>query len=72
MKVIRLMTCKTAFEANLIKGRLENEGIPSFLTGENFTTLMPNFLGSFGSGVQVMVFEKDKEKADEVLKTIED
>ncbi len=67
MKVVRLMTCETSFEANLIKGRLENEGVDSFLTNENFSTLMPHYNRIFSSGVQVMILEKDLEKASLIL-----
>lgn len=67
MKVTRLRTCETAFEANLIKGRLKNEGIESFVTNENFSTLMPGFNRMLGSGVQIMVFEKDYNAASAIL-----
>ncbi len=66
-KVVRLLTCDNSFEANLIKGRLENEGIESFLTNENITTLMPHLNTLFNSGAQVMIFEKDLERAREIL-----
>lgn len=66
-RVVRLLTCNTAFEANLIKGRLENEGIEGFLINENITTLMPHLNPISGSGVQLMVFQKDLEKAREIL-----
>ncbi len=67
MKSVRLMTCDSEIQANLIKGRLENEGIRSFLTNENFSTLMPNFNRIMGSGVQVMIDEADVERATEIL-----
>jgi transposase-like protein len=67
MRIVQLMTCATQFEASLIQGRLENEQIASFLTNQNFSTLMPNYYRILGSGVQVMVFEDDLEKAQILL-----
>lgn len=68
MAVIRLMTCNSAFEANLIKTRLIDEDIECFLTNENFTTLLPGTNGMLGAGVQVMIDEKDKERANAIIK----
>jgi rubredoxin len=67
MNIIRLTTCENSFEAHMIKNRLENDGIESFLTNENFSSLMPNYNRIFGSGVQVMIFEKDLPLASEIL-----
>ena len=63
MKTISLRTCNTSQEAALIKGNLENEGIPCFLTNENITTLVPHYNGIMGAGIQIMIFDKDLEKA---------
>jgi hypothetical protein len=67
MKYARLLTCKNPIEANIIKGRLENEGINCFLTNENFSNLMPHFNGMLGAGVQVMIKETDFDEAIELL-----
>jgi hypothetical protein len=67
MKTIRLITCNDSFEANLIKDKLEDEGIECFLTNENFTSLFPNYNGILGSGIQVMIDEKDLERATEII-----
>lgn len=67
MKTTTLKSCQTPFEANLIKAKLEDAGIPSFLTNENYSTLYPVMANTFGSGVKVMVNEEDLEKALEVL-----
>ena len=67
MKTIQIVTCDNIQEANLIKGRLENEGIPAMVTNENFTTLMPFYNGMLGAGVQVLVFERDFQQASELL-----
>ena len=63
MKTAKLITCDNQIKANLIKSRLENEGIHAYLINENFTSLMPNFYGMLGAGVQVIVNRKDYEKS---------
>jgi Putative prokaryotic signal transducing protein len=68
MSIIRLTTCFDSFEANLIKGKLQDEGIICFLTNENFTTLFPIYNGLLGSGIQVMIDEIDLEKSLEIIK----
>ena len=53
MKTQILITCNNAIEANLIKGRLEVEGVQSFTTSENISNLIPmynNMLGGGGAG----------------------
>ncbi len=67
MATIRLTTCDNAVEANMIKNLLTNEGITCFLTNENFTSLMPNYTGMMGAGIQIMIDEKDAEKASGFL-----
>jgi len=67
MAIITLTTCNTSIEANMIKGLLDSEGIESFLTNENFATLMPGYNGMLGSGIQVMIDEVDSERAIEII-----
>jgi DNA-directed RNA polymerase subunit RPC12/RpoP len=67
MATIRLTTCEDSFEANLLKNKLEQEGIVCFLTNENFTNLLPNFVGLLGTGVHVMVEERDYERAVKLI-----
>jgi len=67
MKTIRLLTCDNIQEANLIKGNLENAGIPVMLTNENAITLMPHLTGMMGAGIQVMINEEDLELANDIL-----
>ena len=57
----------TVIEANLAKTKLDAYGIPCFLTEENFTNLYP-IRNDIFPGVRLHVFEKDKERADEVLR----
>jgi hypothetical protein len=59
MSIVTLTTCYSPIEANFLKDQLENEGIECFLTNQNFTNLMPGFNGMLGSGIQVMIEEKD-------------
>ena len=63
MKTVRLTTCPNAFEAELLKGRLESEGIPALLNNEIMSTYPP-----FG-GVDVFINEEDLERATDILNT---
>ena len=67
MSIIRLTTCNNIIEANMVKHMLENKEIECFLTNNNFTTLMPGFNGILGAGIQIMIEEKDLEKANALL-----
>jgi hypothetical protein len=66
--MIRVLTCDNVAEAYLVKGMLANEGVESFLTNENITTLLPHFNNMLGGGVQVMVDESDYDKARDILR----
>lgn len=63
MSIIRLTTCNSIIEANFIKNNLENEEIDCFLTNEISSTLIPAFNGMLGAGIQIMIEDKDFEKA---------
>lgn len=65
--MIRLTTCNNSVEAYTLKNLLENEGIESYLTNENFTNLLPGYTGMLGSGIQIMVREEDAARAQAVL-----
>ena len=67
MKTIILTTCNNSFEANLIKGMLENNGIKSFVLNENASSLLPHLNGIMGAGVQVMIDASDLETAKELI-----
>ncbi len=54
-------------EANMLKHMLENEEIECFFTNDNFATLMPGFNGILGAGIQIMIEDKDLEKANILL-----
>ena len=59
--MIRLTTCTNEFNANLLKGALENEGIPAMFSNE----IMSGYLGT--PGVDVLVREEDLEAAKKIL-----
>lgn len=63
MKTVILTSCNNAVEASLIQGNLANEGIQSFISNENYTSLYPNMNGAMGSGIQIFVNEEDAERA---------
>jgi len=68
MKIIPLMTCNDNVEAKLIQGHLQNEGIPCFLTNQNYTNLYPGMSGSMGTGIQIQVNEEDAERASDIIR----
>ena len=67
MKTICVTTCDNVIEAYAIKDKLYNEGIECMLTNENFTSLMPFMNNMLGSGIQILVFESDYEKALQII-----
>jgi hypothetical protein len=67
MTTVRLTTCENSFEASLIKNKLEQEGIECFLTNENFTSLFPNYSGILGTGVHIMIEDKDYDRAIKLI-----
>jgi hypothetical protein len=68
-KIIVYEAFDTVMQANLAKTKLDAYGIPCFLTEENFTSLYP-FRNDIFPGVRLHVFEKDKERAREILNDI--
>ena len=67
MKTLRLITCNDAMQAHIIQGALENEGIESVLHNENFSSLMKGYSSEI-AGVDIMIVEKDYDKAFDILK----
>ncbi|MNK24602.1 hypothetical protein D3C87_429120 [compost metagenome] len=57
-KIIVYRTFYNPIEANIIKAKLEDSGIPCFLTDENVATIQPLFNQAIG-GVKLNVFEKN-------------
>lgn len=65
-KIIVFDSYDTTIKASLAKTKLDAYGIPCFLTGENFVNLYP-FRNELFTGVQLFIFEKDKERVIEIL-----
>lgn len=65
-KIIVYSSYDTVVLANLAKTKLDAYGVPCFLSGENFTSLIP-VRNDLMTGVRLHVFEKDREKVKEIL-----
>ena len=63
MKTTLLTTVNTAFEAHLIKGMLNNNGIECMITNENVSTILPHYNNMLGGGIRIVVAEEEFEKA---------
>ncbi|MCF0243514.1 MAG: 4-hydroxythreonine-4-phosphate dehydrogenase PdxA [Bacteroidaceae bacterium] len=63
----RLTSCNNAFEAELIKGRLENEGISCVLTNENMNMIYGSLMSL---DIDILVDEADFDRASELLKPV--
>ena len=68
MSLSELATIDNSLTANVLKTKLENEGIPCFLNNENFANMMPFYYNMLGSGVRVMVPTDQLECAREIAK----
>ena len=66
MRTVRLITCNTSFEAHVLKNALEAEGIQSALHNENVTNLYGGMISAF-SGVDIFVYDKDLERAKQII-----
>ena len=66
-KLVKIAEYETGFEAELAKSRLEAEGINVAALGEDLVANMP-----FGQlcMVELQVFEKDVEKAMQILESV--
>ena len=68
MSLSILTTYDNTINANLLRTKLEHEGIPCFLNNEHFTNLMPHYFNILGSGVQILVPTDQLERAKEIAK----
>lgn len=64
--MVKLTSCNTSFEAELIKGRLANEDMPCVLTNENMSNLYGGIIANF-TQVDVYVREEDIERAQAII-----
>lgn len=65
-KIVVHSTYYNPIEANIIKSRLEDSGIPCFLTDENIATINPLYNQAIG-GVKLNVFERDVDRINTLL-----
>ena len=66
MKLIRIRSFDNYIEANIVAGMLESQGIQSFLQDEFTVTIDPILSNAIG-GIKLAVFDKDLQKAHEIL-----
>ena len=67
MKTVKLLTCYSDFEAQIIKAKLEDAGIPSILSNENMNHLFSGMVSAF-TGVDIFVDENQLDLAQGVIK----
>jgi len=66
MQYILVQSFDNYIEANIIRSRLEQEGIACWLQDENSATITPFLADSIG-GIKLMVAESQAERASELL-----
>lgn len=67
--LVIVATFDSAWQANLLRGKLEDEGIPAYIFDENTVTLNPLYSIAVG-GIKVKVREPDYEAALAVYKEV--
>ena len=66
MRTVKLITCNESFQARLIKGALENEGIAVAIHNENTSSVLRGMPVSI-TGIDLFVYEDDYENAMAIL-----
>lgn len=61
--IVQLQTCSNAFEAQIIKARLEAEGIPAMVADENMSSIYGNAIFN----PRILVREEDLENTQRIL-----
>lgn len=64
-QLVKIKTCANSFEAQLIKTKLESEGIPCMIADENIGALYGNAVLSFNP--RILVRGEDEKRALAVL-----
>ena len=64
-KLIKIAEYENEFDAELMKSKLDNAGIQSVVFGEDIGAIKPYSTTQFN--VELQVFEKDVEKAKQIL-----
>lgn len=67
MQLITVCTFSDITEAYIVKGRLENEGVPCYIMDENISVLRPSLALALG-GIKLQVEASQVEKALAILK----
>ena len=65
-KTIVFMDFNSIGQAFIVKGALDSNNIPCFLSNEN-SAILGNILSDSVSGIKLHIFEADLEKAEEVM-----
>lgn len=65
-EIITFRTYYNPMEAEIIRTKLEANGIPSFIADESLGTLYPVY-NQGGGGIKLKVFARDVEKCEEIL-----
>jgi len=68
-KTIVFMDFNSIGQASIVKGALESNNIPCFLSNEN-SAVLGNILSNSVSGIRLHIFEADLEKAEEVMSLV--
>lgn len=66
MNFVTVATFANAFNANVVKGRLDSEGIPCFIKDEHTVAMNPFYSGALG-GIKLQVREEDEADARRLL-----
>jgi hypothetical protein len=64
--LVTVATASTPIEANIMKSKLESEGLTCFVADQNMVSINPLYSNAVG-GVRVQVRQGDFEKAKEIL-----
>lgn len=65
-QIVTFRTFYNPMEAEIIRAKLEANGIPSFIADESLGILYPVY-NQGGGGIKLKVFAKDVEKCAEIL-----
>jgi hypothetical protein len=66
MNFVTVATFTNAFNANVVKGRLDSEGIPAFIKDEHTVTMNPFYNGALG-GIKLQVSQENEGEARRLL-----
>jgi hypothetical protein len=65
-EIVTFRTFYSPMEAEIIRTKLEANGIPSFIADESLGVLYPVY-NQGGGGIKLKVFAKDVERSNEVI-----